>query len=128
MFIFYMNFKNIFSRRFFSVFAVLVVTVVFLTGAYTVGYQAGRKYPETLVLKGIENPSTNESSLDFNLFWEAWRKLKNNHINGGTVSESDLLYGAIAGLAGSFGDQNTILLRGDNGESQKFSEDISGHF
>ncbi|PIR89437.1 MAG: hypothetical protein COU07_00865 [Candidatus Harrisonbacteria bacterium CG10_big_fil_rev_8_21_14_0_10_40_38] len=123
-----MNFKRIFSGRFIQLFSVVILSVALLGGAYFVGYKVGRQYPEKLVLEGISNPSANESSLDFNLFWEAWKKLKDTHIKGANVSEQDMLYGAIAGVAGSFGDQNTILLRGDNGEAEKFSEDINGHF
>ena len=97
-------------------------------GSYYIGYQTGIKNPETLIVKGITNIGDDDVQVDFGIFWEAWKKLKEFHIKGNELADKDFVYGAINGLAGSFKDPNTIFLRADTGDAKKFEEDISGSF
>ena len=114
-----------------SVFAVLVLTVILITAfsAYGLGYQAGVAKPVNInveELSNIEQPEGSEPKADFAIFWEVWDELKKQHPDFNEVEKRDLVYGAVRGLTDALGDPNTIFF--DPEDSQRFGEDISGHF
>ena len=96
------------------------------SGAYYAGYARGTAQPETITVKGVTNIDDPDVTADFSLFWEAWDKLKQHHLRSSKVEDQDLLYGAVNGLAGSFGDEHTVYF--PPADAQKFAEDIQGHF
>ena len=117
------SFKNLISWG-----ASLLIVIALVGGSYYVGYDRGRDNPEQFVVEGINNIETDKAEVDFGIFWEAWQKLKDIHIKGNELSDTDFFYSAIEGLAGVFKDPNTIFLRADTGDAQKFEEDIRGSF
>lgn len=107
---------------------VLAIAVAAVTGgSFYFGFQLGEKHPKTIIVKGVTGLGPDEEiAVDFSVFWEAWEKLKDKHIKGAEIKNQDLLYGAIGGLADSFGDPNTTFMEPE--DSKKFEEDVSGNF
>lgn len=64
--------------------------------------------------------------LNFSLFWEAYKTLKDNFVDPAKIQDKDILFGAISGMVDSLGDPYTVFL--DPEDTQKFLEDISGRF
>src|SRR3989344_7248197 len=63
-------------------------------------------------------------------FWNAWNVLSDNfvqvHASTSLPTDEEKLYGAIAGLAASYGDPYTVFL--PPSDAQIFNDDISGSF
>ncbi|MEK7108891.1 MAG: S41 family peptidase [Patescibacteria group bacterium] len=63
-------------------------------------------------------------------FWSAWNALQDNfvqvHASTSLPTDEEKLYGAIAGLAASYGDPYTVFL--PPSDAQVFNDDISGSF
>ena len=107
----------------------VVAVAVFLGGGYYFGYQSGAANPRIIRVQNVENADDiKDEKINFAVFWDAWSKLKDYHFKGNEVSGKDLVYSAITGLAAVFKDPNTIFLRNDTGEVQKFREDVKGNF
>lgn len=111
------------SRRalFFISIGILVVSLVF--SGYYIGYKRGLVSGTDITITGVVNAKENA---DFNLFWEAWQTLRENHIDADAVTNEDLLYGAIGGVAGSFDDPHTSFF--PPAEAEKFEQDVAGNF
>ena len=110
-----------------KILAAIVVLTAALGGSYYVGFQDGLDQTKNITIEHLTGTDTPEEvKTDFNLFWEAWDKLKTEHIKGEEITDEDLLYGAISGLAKAFGDPNTVFFTPD--DSQKFNEDVRGNF
>lgn len=96
-------------------------------GAFYVGLRQGEKNPQSIVIKGVSDLEPEQQiSTDFSLFWEAWQKLKDNHVKGAEIKDQDFLYGAIAGITGALKDPNTVFFPPE--DSKKFEEDVVGNF
>src|SRR3989344_3649276 len=67
---------------------------------------------------------------DFSMFWQAWNLLEENfiqtHASGTLPSGEERLWGAIGGLAASYGDPYTVFLPPK--EAERFNDDIRGSF
>lgn len=74
---------------------------------------------------GIGEVSRIADDVDFDLFWEVWEQVQNDHIYG-PVSEKDLFYGALEGLVSGLGDPYTNFF--DPREASEFQTDLSGQF
>lgn len=66
------------------------------------------------------------STFDFNLYWEVWDKLKNSYVDKNKVTDEEMFYGSLRGLAASVGDPYTVFM--DPKEAKEFSDDLSGTF
>jgi carboxyl-terminal processing protease len=64
--------------------------------------------------------------LDFNLYWEVWDSVKNNFIDKNQLSNQELFYGSLRGLAAATEDPYTVFM--DPEESQEFADDLAGTF
>ena len=107
--------------------ALVVVIVIAAGGAYYMGLQKGLDETKNIVIENITNiDSPDETTADFGLFWEAWNKLKEEHINAGDIDDQSLIYGAINGLVKAFDDPNTVFFTPE--DSKKFNDDIRGNF
>jgi len=114
-----------------SIFALIVLAVILITAfsAYGLGYQAGIAKPVNISIEELSNiaqPEESEPKTDFSIFWEVWDELKQKHPDFEEVDKQDLVYGAVRGLTDALGDPNTIFFEPE--DSQRFGEDISGHF
>ncbi len=102
------------------------ILLIFGAGVYYIGFTTGHARANTVVVEGARNADPTNSDANFGLFWEAWQKLKDEHIKGQTVTNQNLVYGAIEGLTNALGDPNTNFFRPD--DSKKFEEDVGGNF
>jgi len=70
--------------------------------------------------------SENKSAFDFNLYWEVWDKLKSNYVDKNKVTDEEMFYGSLRGLAASMDDPYTIFM--DPTEAKEFNDDLAGTF
>ncbi len=74
--------------------------------------------------------ATPDANVDMSDFWKAWNALDANyvitHASTTLPSMKDRIYGAISGLANSYGDPYTVFLPPQ--EAKAFAENISGSF
>ena len=86
-----------------KILAIVIVAAVLMSGAYYLGFQKWLDETKNITVRNvidIDNPE--EVAADFNIFWEVWEKLKDEHIEGGNIDEKNLVYGAINGLVEAF--------------------------
>ena len=105
---------------------VFVLTALLLGGGFYAGYTKAsqeKMYPNYSadVMEPKEHLDAN-----FALFWEAWYKLKSKHIDAPGTGDQDFVYGAIAGLAGTFKDPHTSFF--EPVEAEQFNQDVRGSF
>lgn len=105
---------------------VIVIAAVAGGGIFYSGYRLGTQNPEEVVVKGVTNIGDEDIKADFGVFWQAWKKLKEEHIDGEKLNELQMVYGAISGMTDSLKDSNTNFF--PPADSKKFEEDISGSF
>lgn len=83
-----------------------------------------------LPLLGDGLDATPNESVELTSFWKAWNALQRNyvitHSSSTLPTNKEMLYGAIQGLASSYGDPYTVFLPPK--ESQAFAENIAGSF
>jgi len=69
-------------------------------------------------------------NVDMTQFWNAWNVLSNNfvqvHASTTIPTDKEKIYGAIAGLAASYGDPYTVFF--PPSDAQVFNDDINGSF
>ena len=111
--------------------AVLLLGLIFvfaLSGAaYFTGFKYGLSQTKNIVIKGLANAQNPEDTkADFSVFWQAWDRLKEKHIDGREANEQKFIEGAIGGLADSFDDPYTVYFNAE--DSKKFNDDIRGNF
>lgn len=104
--------------------SVVIAGVLFATGFY-----AGEKSSTDNLPRELMNATTTEK-VDFEPFWEAWEILDEKFAPASStapaVSNQDKVWGAIEGLAASYGDPYTVFF--PPVESKMFEEEISGSF
>lgn len=114
------------SRRVLIGISTGILIVALLFAGFYIGYKRGVAAGTSVTVTGVVNGDSKIKNADFNLFWEAWQKLRDNHIDADGVSNQELVYGAIQGLAGSFGDPHTVFF--PPADAKKFEEDVAGNF
>ena len=102
---------------------VLVVIAVFFVGIF-IGYHNSPAIDKISTVSAKENPS--DVNADFSAFWKVWNTINKKYPDANKISNQDRVYGAIKGLAGSFGDPYTSFFNPD--ESKLFEEEIAGEF
>jgi carboxyl-terminal processing protease len=119
---------NFVKKNFSGVIASVLVAVVF----FSMGYYKGTSS------KARTNPSVDINnktlgaplSADFAPFWKAWQILNEKYVPSSTSTESitdqDKVWGAIQGLAASYGDPYTVFL--PPVQSELFESDVRGNF
>ncbi|MDP1718831.1 MAG: S41 family peptidase [bacterium] len=103
-----------------------VVAILLVGGSLYSGYRIGQQDPKEITVKSITNIDDPNVSADFGVFWQVWEKLKEQHIEGATLKDKDMVYGAVAGLVDSLKDPYTVFF--PPVEAKKFEQDVSGHF
>jgi len=115
------------KKKIIRVAAFALAAVAFAGAVFYGGYKVGYSKTKLIKIEGVAdiNPGS-EVSADFSVFWQAWSKIKEQYLRTGQLSEQDMVYGAIKGLAENLGDPYTTFFTPE--DAQKFEEDINGAF
>lgn len=101
----------------------LLLGIVFGIGLY-MGYS---HRPEIDKVSSVINKTpTVETDADFSAFWKAWNVLKEKSIYTDKTTDQQRVWGAIGGLAASFGDPYTTFFA--PADNKSFKEEIKGSF
>jgi carboxyl-terminal processing protease len=78
-------------------------------------------------VKGVGSapPRGTADDVDFNLFWDVWNDIKRDYYEQ-PVSEKELFYGALEGMASALGDPYSMYL--EPPEADDFSDSLKGEF
>jgi carboxyl-terminal processing protease len=101
--------------------SVAVVIVTFLFGVYIGSITTSKGTPDASF--------TNTDLVDraqFDPFWKAWSILQNRYVEAASTTPETRVFGAIKGLAASYGDPYTTFF--PPVESKTFQEEIAGNF
>ncbi|MEK9186517.1 MAG: PDZ domain-containing protein, partial [Patescibacteria group bacterium] len=109
-------------------FVPLAVGAVLLAGGlFYFGYYLGSQNPQNIVISGVQDLNNPELvKADFGIFWQAWDKIKTEHIDGEKAKDLDLVYGSISGMVDALKDPHTMFFPPE--DSKKFEEDVRGNF
>lgn len=66
------------------------------------------------------------SEINFSLFWEAYAQLKSKFVDPSKITEENVLYGAISGMAQSVKDPYTVFFNPT--DAKKFEDELAGYF
>lgn len=100
-----------------KVFLFLTISGGVISFSYWQGFQRGKLYCNFCQSEG----------LNFNLFCEAYEKLKENFIEREKLKNTrNIIYGAIKGMTNALEDPYTVFLTPE--EAKTFSEDVEGEF
>jgi len=114
------------NKRIATVLFLIIFGMALLGGGYRLGYVAGEKHPQNLVIKGVANIDNQGTSADFSTFWQAWSVLNNEFLNDSKIKNQTKVYGAISGLMDSLGDPYSVFFNPQ--DAQQFQEDVQGTF
>jgi len=92
---------------------------------FFVGVYVNEKHGVSSMAAELNNTSL-ATSEQFSTFWEAWKTLDNKSVYAASTTPQDKVYGAIKGLASSYGDPYTVFF--PPVEAKMFQDDIAGNF
>lgn len=93
--------------------------------ALFIGIYIGGKNTPAPANHGLTDTSDVNSD-QFQAFWKAWKILDQKYVAAASTTAEQKVYGAIQGLASSYGDPYTVFF--PPVESKMFNEDIAGDF
>lgn len=96
------------------------VIIAFFAGMYFGGGPHGQSDLSSLT------DTDKVSAQQFSSFWKAWTVLNDKFVTAASTTAQDKVYGAIKGLASSYGDPYTVFFPPE--ESKMFQDDIAGNF
>ncbi len=119
--------KDILKKIGLSLILIIVLAGVFIGGSYYGSREqslAARSiaYSED----ALTQPKNQDPAINFNLYWEVWDSLKNQFVDKNKVSDQELFYGSLKGLAQSTGDPYTVFMSPK--EAKEFTDDLAGTF
>ncbi len=114
----------------------VITTSVILVTLFLFGFVIGRDSSQATSLKNGEMPkllkgifsdpdASLAKNLDFQTFWDVWKRIKLSHVNK-NITDEQLFYGAISGLVQSLDDPYSTFL--DPATTQEFQDDLEGVF
>lgn len=74
----------------------------------------------------IECPVCKPEDVDFSLFWESWKTLRERFVDSTKFDTQKMIYGAISGMVNSLDDPYTVFFNPD--ERERFLDDVQGSF
>lgn len=114
---------NLHKNIIYVLVSLLIIGVVLAVGIY-IGYYHRSDIDK--VSSVINKEPQVETAADFSAFWKAWNILNKESIYKDKISDQDRVWGAISGLASSFGDPYTVFFPPE--ENKQFKEEIKGSF
>lgn len=124
--------KKFFSSKRNKIIVAAVIAVILVIGSFWLGYYAASDHtPEIDKVAGLSNktPPAGLTSVDFSPFWKAWNVLNEKFVetkNHASTTDQDRVWGAIEGLAQSYGDPYTVFF--PPADQKIFNSEISGNF
>lgn len=106
-------------------FSIIVLGIVFFLFGYYLGKQNDERALSTLAYNEITEEDESDK-VDFNLYWEVWDNIKTSYVDKIKVSDKDLFYGSLRGIANSANDPYTVFM--DPEETKEFTDDLAGIF
>lgn len=117
------NIKIHYKKIIYILVSALLLGIVFGIGLY-MGYS---HRPEIDKVTSVINKTPQvETDADFSAFWKAWNILKEKSIYTDKTTDQARVWGAIEGLAASFGDPYTTFFA--PADNKSFKEEIKGSF
>ena len=117
------NIKIHYKKIIYILVSALLLGIVFSIGLY-MGYS---HRPEIDKVTSVINKTPQvETDADFSAFWKAWNILKEKSIYTDKTTDQARVWGAIEGLAASFGDPYTTFFA--PADNKSFKEEIKGSF
>lgn len=126
--------SNIKRKKIKSSLIILALVVIF-GGGYLVGHlnllsrhrvPSPLAYAPEALQTSLNNNVNSNQKINFNLYWEVWNDLKMNYVDASKVTNQNLFYGSLKGMAAAVGDPYTVFM--DPTEAKQFSNDLSGTF
>jgi carboxyl-terminal processing protease len=117
-----MNFQN--KRT-----TAVIVLIAAIIAAFAAGVFADRTWYAPVRIQQVATSVQNGEAphgVDFEPFWTAWRLLNEKYVKPDKVSDQDKVWGAISGLAQSYGDPYTVFFPPKKAEY--FSSEVRGNF
>jgi carboxyl-terminal processing protease len=117
------------KKRILEIIAIVLLGCVILASGAWIGWTAGRKYPENIVVTQATNITSNASgtgAADFTTFWNAWQDIQAESLWVPSTTPQEMMYGAINGMVASLGDPYTEFFT--PADSDQFQQDITGNF
>ena len=111
--------------------AIVWLLIIVILISFGGGYWAGETHSSQVSqVTGIDNMSSSgTTNADFSSFWKAWNILNTDYVpthSTTTPTDQAKIYGAIQGLAASYGDPYTVFFPPVDNKS--FQDQISGTF
>ncbi len=110
---------------FWGAFFAMIVAFSYWLGRFQ-AYASAPVQIDDAYVTNINPPEKEKALVDFSLFWDAWRVLKDRYVDRDTLKVQDLIYGAIDGMLAATGDPYTTFF--DPKELASFNEEITGTF
>lgn len=122
--------KSKFTKRFLTSYSLLAVLVLIFAIGFSFGWtQSSAEKAGAIkggeVLNTKEIPDYLKDDIDFQEFWQVWEYIRDNYVKK-DVPETQLFYGALAGLVASLKDPYSVFFNPEI--SNKFEEELSGSF
>lgn len=110
---------------------VIIVALALIGASFGVGFYMGGERATVAAINLLNKEEGKPTAVDFAPFWKAWTTLESKFVSVSTsteevVSDQDKVWGAISGLAASFGDPYTVFF--PPVEAEYFESEISGNF
>lgn len=113
-----------------SIIAALFVLGIFVSGLFIGAGQfsllKNLELGSSQVVNRDERPDFLLKDVNFRQFWELWEKIDEYYYDRDKVLDTEMFYGALAGLVASLGDPYSVFLNPQ--VSTEFSEELNGRF
>lgn len=117
----------------------VILVVIFLAATYGVGFYYGNSSKPSSSIASLTDKMlaysqdskatstvSNDNKFDFNLYWEVWDGIKTNFVDKNKITDKDLFYGSLKGLAEATKDPYTVFMTPT--EAKEFANDLAGTF
>jgi len=112
----------------------LLLSITVLLATFSGGFFIGKKIEssksnktelQNLINKDVKPGFAIDKSVDFNLFWKVWEKIKQDYVKQ-PVDEVKMFYGAIDGMVASLGDPYSVFF--EPKVAEEFQQELAGEF
>ena len=104
----------------------LILALFFITLAFAGGFYLGQGSKNNRPVALNNNTTEEKPAFTFNTYWETWEAIKTNFVYKNKLSDRDMFYGSLKGLAASTEDPYTVFMTPE--ETKEFVDDMAGTF